>query len=327
MKCLITGIAGFIGFHTAKRLAAAGHEVVGLDNINAYYSPELKRARLAQLPSSVAFHKMDIAENSKVMDLFQAEQPDVVIHLAAQAGVRHSLDQPFDYAHSNLLGHLSILEACRHLKNLSHLVYASSSSVYGGNTQTPFRESDKVDAPVSLYAATKRADELMSSTYAHLYGVNQIGLRFFTVYGEWGRPDMAYWIFTQKILRGDPIKVFNHGDMRRDFTYIDDIVTGVVACAEKPPQNEPSQRPHTVYNIGNNQPEQLMTLITTLETLLGKPAIKQFEPMQPGDVHETYADIDRFQADYGFAPTTALEVGLANFVSWYKEMHALTDAV
>lgn len=328
MKVLITGIAGFVGAHCANALARRGCDVVGVDNFNDYYSVDLKRARIGQLEPGVRHHAMDIADAPALAALVQREAPDVVLHLAAQAGVRYSLDNPFAYAQSNLLGHLSVLEACRHAPGLSHLVYASSSSVYGGNGDVPYGEGQRVDAPVSLYAATKRADELMSASYAHLYGLKQVGLRFFTVYGPWGRPDMAYWIFTEKVLRGEPIRVFNHGKMRRDFTYIDDIVAGVCACVTRPPEPLLAlDRPHKIYNIGNNNPVALLDMIETLEDLLGRAADRQLEPMQPGDVVETFANIDAIRADYGFEPTTDLRDGLGEFVTWYREHHLVKPAV
>lgn len=317
-KALITGAAGFIGFHTAKRLSDAGWAVTGADNFNAYYDPALKRARAAALAPAVKILEIDIADAPAFAGLVNETAPDVVIHLAAQAGVRHSIDHPFDYADANLNGHLSVLEACRHAKGLSHLIYASSSSVYGGNTKTPFSEDDPVDNPVSLYAATKRADELMSSTYAHLYGVKQIGLRFFTVYGPWGRPDMAYWTFMEKIMRGEPLPVFNHGDMRRDFTYIDDVTQCIEKIADKPPAFEEDARPHRVYNIGNHTPVPLLEFIAALETAIGKEAIKDLQPMQPGDVRETFADVTRLAKDYGFNPSTPIEKGLQEFVDWRR---------
>ncbi|MEZ5891900.1 MAG: NAD-dependent epimerase/dehydratase family protein [Parvularculaceae bacterium] len=263
---------------------------------------------------------MDIADTAFAA-LVKQTKPDVVIHLAAQAGVRYSIDHPFAYAHSNLSGHLSVLEACRHADGLSHLIYASSSSVYGGNTKVPFSETDPVDGPVSLYAATKRADELMSATYAHLYGIKQIGLRFFTVYGPWGRPDMAYWTFTQKILKGEPIPVFNHGDMRRDFTYIDDVVESIERMAAKAPDFTGEDRPHRIYNIGNHTPVPLLDFIAALEAALGKKAATTMLPMQPGDVKETYADVSRLAADYGFNPSTPIADGLKRFADWYCAYH------
>ncbi|MFQ5562434.1 MAG: NAD-dependent epimerase/dehydratase family protein [Parvularculaceae bacterium] len=317
-KVLITGVAGFIGFHMAKTLAARGCDVAGVDNLNDYYPPALKRARLDALDGAVKFAELDIADADSFAAFVKSERPEVVLHLAAQAGVRYSLDHPFAYAHSNLLGHLSVLEACRHADSLSHLVYASSSSVYGGATKVPFSEDDRVDNPVSLYAATKRSGELMSATYAHLYGLKQIGLRFFTVYGPWGRPDMAYWLFTDAILKGEPIRVFNHGDMSRDFTYIDDAVTAVTAITETPPSFSTGERPHRLYNIGNHAPVPLMDMIAALENLLGRKAEKIMELMQPGDVKETYADVSAAQADYGFNPSTSINEGLRRFVEWRR---------
>ncbi len=319
MRVLLTGAAGFIGFHTAKALLARGDEVVGLDNLNDYYPRRLKQARLAQLEPEprFSFEKLDLADRDGVLARFAQEPFDAVINLAAQAGVRHSIGHPFDYADSNLTGFLTVLELCRAQKDLKHLVYASSSSVYGGNEKLPFSESDAVDHPVSLYAATKRANELMGHAYAHLYGVPQTGLRFFTVYGPWGRPDMAYWTFTDDILQGRPIRVFNNGDHARDYTYIDDIIDGVVAVLDGPP-NAADGVPHRIYNIGNNKPEELMYFIGLIEELTGKKAEMIMEPMQPGDVHSTYADISAIQRDFGFAPKTSLEEGLPRFVDWFR---------
>lgn len=318
MKVFITGIAGFIGFHTAKRLLPSGFTISGVDNLNDYYDPALKKARLAELGDQIDFQSLDIADADALSDFVQQQRPDVVIHLAAQAGVRYSIENPFAYARSNLLGHLSVLEACRHLPSLSHLIYASSSSVYGGNEKVPFSEDDRVDNPVSLYAATKKSDELMSSTYAHLYGLKQIGLRFFTVYGPWGRPDMAYWTFTDKLLRGEPLPVFNNGDMRRDFTFIDDVTTCIQAIAEKAPVFSKDERPHRVYNIGNHTPVPLLEMIATLEEATGCKAKIDMKPMQPGDVKQTYADVSRLSADYGFNPKTPISEGLKSFVDWYR---------
>jgi UDP-glucuronate 4-epimerase len=317
-KALITGAAGFIGFHTAKRLADAGWAVTGADNFNGYYNPALKRARVAALGGAVKVHEIDIADASAFAGLVKDTAPDIIIHLAAQAGVRHSIDNPHAYAHSNLNGHLSVLEACRNAKNLSHLIYASSSSVYGGNIKTPFSETDPVDGPVSLYAATKRADELMSSTYAHLYGIKQAGLRFFTVYGPWGRPDMAYWTFTDKILNDEAIPVFNHGKMRRDFTYIDDVTICIERIADKAPAFQSDERPHRLYNIGNHTPVELLDFIATLERAIGKNAALEMLPMQPGDVVATYADVARLSAEYGFNPSTPIAQGLKSFVDWRR---------
>ncbi|WP_411817330.1 NAD-dependent epimerase/dehydratase family protein [Hyphococcus sp. DH-69] len=318
MKVFITGIAGFIGFHTAKRLLPSGFTISGVDNLNDYYDPALKKARLAELGDQIDFQSLDIADADALSDFVQQQRPDVVIHLAAQAGVRYSIENPFAYARSNLLGHLSVLEACRHLPSFSHLIYASSSSVYGGNEKVPFSEDDRVDNPVSLYAATKKSDELMSSTYAHLYGLKQIGLRFFTVYGPWGRPDMAYWTFTDKLLRGEPLPVFNNGDMRRDFTFIDDVTACIQAIAEKAPVFSKDERPHRVYNIGNHTPVPLLEMIATLEEATGCKAKIDMKPMQPGDVKQTYADVSRLSADYGFNPKTPISEGLKSFVDWYR---------
>ena len=318
MKVLVTGIAGFIGFHAAKALHKSGMDVVGVDNFNTYYDSGLKRARVRALPDSVNVVELDIADNEALRTLFEKEQPDVVLHLAAQAGVRYSLEQPFAYAQSNLVGHLSVLEVCRHAKNLSHLVYASSSSVYGESDKAPFSEDQPVTAPVSLYAATKRSDELMSDSYAHLYGLKQIGLRFFTVYGQFGRPDMAYWIFTEKIINDQPIKLFNEGKMRRDMTHVSDVVDGVLSIVNQTPTFSADERSHRIYNIGNNRPEALETLVSTIETAIGKPAQRILEPMQPGDVTQTCADISRITADYGYTPSTPISEGVPDFVDWYR---------
>ena len=323
---LLTGAAGFIGFHTALRLLERGDEVVGIDSVNAYYSTRLKRDRLAGLSQhgGFTFHEINIANRDDLRTAATAKPIDRVIHLAAQAGVRHSINHPEDYVDANLSGHLNILELCRHDDHIRHLVYASSSSVYGGNTRLPFSESDRVDTPVSLYAATKKADELMSEAYCHLYGLSAVGLRFFTVYGPWGRPDMAMWLFTEAILAGRPINVFNHGNMRRDFTYIDDIVTGVVAAADNIVVGDEEPTGHRIYNIGNNHPENLSDMIDLLEQTLGCKAEKRMLPMQPGDVEATYADIDAISRDYGFRPTTSIDEGIPKFVSWYKDYHGLT---
>ena len=320
---LVTGAAGFIGSFVAHDLLDRGARVVGVDNVNDYYPVELKRARLERLLSRdrFSFHEIDIAKHKALVSLPGVQDADVIVHLAAQAGVRYSLENPFAYAASNLSGHLSILEIARHAPKKPRLVYASSSSVYGANTKAPFSESDPVEKPVSLYAATKRSDELLSESYARLYGIEQIGLRFFTVYGPWGRPDMAYWSFTDAIASGQPIKVFNHGDLERDFTYIDDIVAGVTATALEPFRQQ-GDAPHRIYNIGNNRPVRLMRFIEVLEEAIGAKAKKEFLPMQPGDVHTTYADISALSADYGFTPATTLEVGIPKFVSWFREYHA-----
>tara|TARA_R110002051_G_scaffold301249_1_gene368994 strand:+ start:451 stop:1473 length:1023 start_codon:yes stop_codon:yes gene_type:complete len=316
---LVTGAAGFIGYFVSLALLERGIKVIGVDNLNDYYPVALKRARLERLTSHAGFSFQchDISDHAGFMALTGVNDAEVVIHLAAQAGVRYSLENPFVYAASNLVGHLSILEFVRHAPKRPLLVYASSSSVYGANTKVPFSESDPVNSPVSLYAATKRADELMSESYARLYGMRQVGLRFFTVYGPWGRPDMAYWSFAEKILDGEPIKVFNHGELERDFTYINDVVDGVVATALQP-MRPVGDIPHRIYNIGNNTPVQLLRFIEILEQTIGKKAQMQFEPMQPGDVRSTCADISAISADYGFSPSTSLEIGIPIFVDWFR---------
>ncbi len=319
---LVTGAAGFIGFYTIKSLLAKDAIVIGIDNINDYYPVTLKHDRLKQLQPEpdFTFHQIDIADNEALNRLPELDEVDCIIHLAAQAGVRYSIDNPFAYASSNLNGHLSILELARHAKKSPKLVYASSSSVYGANTKVPFSEDDPVTQPVSLYAATKRSDELLSECYARLYGIEQIGLRFFTVYGPWGRPDMAYWTFTQKIADGVPIPVFNNGDMERDFTFIDDIVAGVVSTALEPMVTK-GPVSHRLYNIGNNSPVRLMRFIEIIEEAVGKKAEIDFKPMQPGDVQATYANIDAISNDYGFSPSTPLEKGIPQFVDWYLNYH------
>lgn len=333
MNILVTGAAGFIGMHVCQKLLQRGDTVVGIDNLNDYYSPALKLARLEQLQpfSSFSFEKLDVADTNAINGLFAEHKFDSVVHLAAQAGVRYSLQNPMAYAQSNLIGFTNILEACRH-NPVQHLVYASSSSVYGGNTKVPFSEADNVDHPVSFYAASKKANELMAHSYAHLYGIPSTGLRFFTVYGPWGRPDMAMWLFTEAILQDKPIKVFNHGKLQRDFTYVDDIVEGVVRVLDQPATpaedfaNDPlnpaiSDAPHRIFNIGNHQPVELETFISTLEQCLGKPAIKNYMDMQAGDVFATYADTSRLQTAVGFHPDTKLADGIAQFVNWYKQYH------
>ena len=319
MTILVTGAAGFIGSNVCKALLAQGEHVIGVDSLNDYYEVSLKQYRLDQIDQldhdgKFDFYKVNIADREAMEGLKASHKKSLIhiIHLAAQAGVRYSLDHPFAYLESNLTGHLVMLELCRNLPNLAHMVYASSSSVYGGNTKTPFSVQDRTDHPVSLYAATKKADELMSHTYQHLYAIPMTGLRFFTVYGEAGRPDMAYFSFTRDILSGTPIRVFNHGDMRRDFTYINDIVSGVLAAKDRIPEQ------HTVYNLGNNKPVALLDFIEVLERALGKEAEKIMEPMQPGDVYETYADITESQQDLGYQPTTSIEEGLPKFVQWYQ---------
>ncbi|MEP3071962.1 NAD-dependent epimerase/dehydratase family protein [Maricaulis sp.] len=317
MTILVTGAAGFIGYHASEALLAAGERVVGLDNLNAYYDPALKQARLARLErhEGFRFERLDLADNAAVMALVEREQPDRILHLAAQAGVRYSLENPFAYARSNLLGHLAILEAARRLgDDLTHLVYASSSSVYGERSAVPFAETDASETPASLYAATKRADELMSASYCSLYDIPATGLRFFTVYGPWGRPDMAYWLFADAMLSGRPIKVFNNGDMERDFTYIDDIVEPLCRILA----DAPARGRHAVYNIGGSSPVRLMDMIETLERALGMTAEKIMLPMQPGDVTRTFADTRKLEADYGYKATTRLEDGLPRFADWYR---------
>ncbi len=317
MTIIVTGAAGFIGSAVCQRLLARGQAVVGVDEFNAYYDPALKAARAAHLDAQAGFRmvRMDIADHEAFRALVRSTDATGVVHLAAQAGVRYSIDNPFAYERANLAGHLSVLEACRHAPSVQHLVYASSSSVYGDRSAAgAFREDDPVNRPVSLYAATKRAAELMSETYAGLYGFPQSGLRFFTVYGPWGRPDMAYFSFTRKILAGEPIEVFGEGRMARDFTYIDDIVDGILGVLDRPGE----LGEHRIFNIGDSRPVGLMTMIEVLETALGKPAQKIFKPMQPGDVTETYADVTRLKALTGYSPKVKLEDGLPRFVDWYR---------
>ncbi|MFZ5805621.1 MAG: NAD-dependent epimerase [Verrucomicrobiota bacterium] len=333
MRYFITGAAGFIGCFVSKRLLEEGHRVVGMDNFNDYYDPSLKKNRLAQIRKhkNFTFIRANIENRAVIERAFHGRTYDCVIHLAAQAGVRYSLKNPHAYAQSNLLGFVNILEACRHRK-VKHFVYASSSSVYGGNTQMPFSVHDNVDHPVSLYAATKKANELMAHTYAHLYGLPCTGLRFFTVYGPWGRPDMAYFSFTKAIFEGKAINIFNHGKMQRDFTYIDDIVDGVVKISRCIPRPNPrwnnkhpdpgdSWAPARIFNIGNHQPVKLMKFIETLEACIGKKAKKKYLPMQPGDVQATYADITDLQQAIGFQPSTNIQTGLRAFVNWYRKYY------
>lgn len=314
MKVLVTGVAGFIGMHCAKRLLARGDEVIGVDNLSPYYSVELKRARLKQLEHrAFRFHELDIADATPLMALFEREKPQAVLHLAAQAGVRYSLVDPGSYVRSNLVGFANVLEACRAFPP-QHLVFASSSSVYGKNTKLPWSESDNVDHPISLYAATKKANELSAHAYSHLYGLKTTGLRYFTVYGPWGRPDMSAMLFAQAILDGKPIEVYNHGDMQRDFTYIDDIVEGTLRVLDKP-------APYAIYNIGNHTPVGLLDYIATLERALGAKAMIEMRPMQPGDVKATYADTRALAKAVGFAPSTPLESGLARFAEWFRSYY------
>ncbi len=346
---LVTGAAGFIGAAVARRLLARGERVIGLDNLNSYYDPSLKRARLALIEAELpawadgagaavasaagpwSFHQLAVEDGEALAELFAAERPRAVVHLAAQAGVRYSLENPAAYVQSNLVGFGHILEGCRH-HGVEHLVYASSSSVYGGNRQMPFSEQHAVNHPVSLYAATKKANELMAHTYSHLYGLPATGLRFFTVYGPWGRPDMAPMLFARAILAGEPIRVFNHGRMQRDFTYIDDIVEGVIRCLDKPasadlhfdplhPNPATAAVPHRLFNIGNAQPTELLRFIAVLEEALGREALKDFQPMQPGDVPATAADTVALEAWVGFRPSTPIELGVERFARWYRQFY------
>jgi UDP-glucuronate 4-epimerase len=331
MTTLVTGVAGFIGHHVARRLIERGGRVIGIDNLNAYYDPQLKEDRLAELQrlggGALDFKRVDFADEQALEQALAGAEFDRIVHLGAQAGVRYSIDHPRAYVQSNLVGHLNMLELARQ-RGTEHFVYASSSSVYGSNRELPFRVEDRVDHPISLYAATKKADELMSESYAHLYRIPQTGLRFFTVYGPWGRPDMAMWIFARKILAGEPIQVFNHGDMRRDFTHIDDICIGIIASHDNPPPDDGAMKaggsvaPHRLYNIGNSKSEQLMDMIALVERACGRKAEIEFLPMQPGDVPETFADISAIQRDLGFAPTTPIEIGVPKFVGWFSDYRA-----
>ena len=329
-KVLVTGAAGFIGYYLSKRLLIYGCTVVGVDNLNDYYDVSLKQTRSDQLKpyDKFRFIKMDISDKKAIDELFEAEKFDIVVNLAAQAGVRYSITNPDAYINSNIIGYFNILEACRH-SPVDHLIYASSSSVYGSNKKVPYSTDDKVDNPVSLYAATKKSNELMAHAYSKLYKIPTTGLRFFTVYGPMGRPDMAYFSFTNKIVKGEKIQIFNHGDMKRDFTYIDDIVTGVVNVMAKAPDETEDGAPYKVYNIGNNKPEDLLYFVETLEKclmqegIISKPAEKEFLPMQPGDVYQTYADVDELVRDFGFKPNTSLEEGLSRFAKWYKKYYNL----
>lgn len=326
MTIVVTGAAGFIGFHVANALLDRGDEVLGIDNLNDYYDVRLKQARLDRLLArpGFRFEKCNVADRDVAPALIAEAQPTGIVHLAAQAGVRYSLIDPYAYVEANLLGQVVMLEAARALPRRPHFVYASSSSVYGGNTKLPFSVDDRVDGPVSLYAATKKADELITHSYSHLFRIPATGLRFFTVYGPWGRPDMAAYLFADAIMHDRPIRVFNHGDMRRDFTYIDDIVAGVLAALDRPPPVDGAP-PCRVYNLGNHRSEKLLDFIAVLEQALGRTAEKTFEPMQPGDVAATYADIAASARDLGFAPTTPIEVGIPRFVAWYKAYHGATN--
>ncbi|MGJ5130656.1 MULTISPECIES: NAD-dependent epimerase [unclassified Bradyrhizobium] len=332
---LVTGAAGFIGFHLSQRLLAEGRQVVGIDNINAYYDPKLKEARLDILKRQpgFTFHKLDLVDRAGIKALFAQHRFPAVVHLAAQAGVRYSLENPHAYVDANLEGFINVLEGCRH-HGCEHLLFASSSSVYGANTKLPFSVKDNVDHPISLYAASKKANELMAHSYSHLYRLPSTGLRFFTVYGPWGRPDMAMFIFAKAILAGQPVKLFNQGRMRRDFTYVDDIVQAIVRLIGRPPQGNPdwdgnrpdpssSRAPWRIYNIGNNHPEQLMDVITLLEKEFGRPAIREMLPMQPGDVEATYADVSDLERDIGFRPATSIADGIGRFAKWYRDYHRI----
>lgn len=328
MAILVTGVAGFIGYHLSRRLLDAGEQVIGIDNFNAYYDPSLKRARVAQLREAggnrFACHEVDFSAHEALDAALGGASFDKIVHLGAQAGVRYSIENPRAYLTANLAGHLNMLEVAR-ARRSSHFLYASSSSVYGGNTTLPFRVEDRVDHPISLYAATKKADELMSETYAHLYRLPMSGFRFFTVYGPWGRPDMAMWIFTRKILAGEPIEVFNHGRMHRDFTFVDDIVDGLVAALARPPADDGaikaggSSAPHAVYNLGNSRSEELGRMISLIEKACGREAIREMRPLQPGDVPDTFADVDAARRDLGYEPKTSIDVGIPRFVSWYRD--------
>ena len=321
-KILVTGAAGFIGYHLSQRILREGHLVVGIDNLNDYYDVSLKEARLKLLnkEENFVFCKGSIADKALIFDLFKSEKFDVVINLAAQAGVRYSITNPDVYIESNIIGFYNILEACRYYP-VSHLIYASSSSVYGNQEKTPFSTADNVDRPISLYAATKKSNELMAYTYSHLYGIPATGLRFFTVYGPYGRPDMAYFSFTDKMVRGEKIEIFNNGDMYRDFTYIDDIVQGIMNMLFSPPIATDSGDRYKIYNIGNNKPEKIMDYFAMLERITGITMNKEFLPMQPGDVYRTYADVDDLVKDFDFTPKTSIEEGLAKFWEWYREYY------
>jgi len=330
MTIMVTGAAGFIGSHICLQLLERGERVLGVDNLNDYYDVSLKKARLARFESHPNFvlAEVNIADRAAMEEAVATATAKLgalrrVVHLAAQAGVRYSLENPYTYIETNVMGQTVILEICRHAPEFEHLVYASSSSVYGGNTKVPFSVEDRVDNPISLYAATKKADELMGNCYSHLFRIPSTGLRFFTVYGPWGRPDMALWIFTRAIYAGEPIPVFNNGDMRRDFTYIDDIVDGTIRALDNPPEDNGTTPPYRIYNIGNHRTEELMHLVEVLEEAIGKKAEKNFLPMQPGDVSATYADIDAIQRDLGFQPKTTIDIGIPNFIDWYRTYHGV----
>jgi UDP-glucuronate 4-epimerase len=323
---LVTGAAGFIGFHVARRLLAEGRTVVGLDNLNEYYEPALKKARLDLLlgERQFSFERTDLADRPAMARLFATHKFTRVVHLAAQAGVRYSIDHPHAYVDANLEGFVNVLEGCRH-NGCGHLVYASSSSVYGANTKQPFSVEDKTDHPVSLYAATKKANELIAHSYSHLYRLPVTGLRFFTIYGPWGRPDMAYFLFTKAILAGTPIKLFNHGKMRRDFTYVDDVTSAIMRLLDQAPGDagQAAGAPARIYNVGNNHPEELTHVVAVLERELGRAAVREMLPMQPGDVTETFADVTELMRDTGFRPQTSIEDGLRNFVAWYRDHYQI----
>jgi len=330
---LVTGAAGFIGMHVTRRLVAAGHRVVGIDNLNAYYDPKLKEARLAQLAPlpGFSFHKVDLADRAAMESLFARERFPAVVHLGAQAGVRRSLVDPHAYVEANIVGFINVLEGCRH-NDCRHLIYASSSSVYGSNKHMPFSTRQNVDHPLSIYGASKKANELMAHSYSHLFALPATGLRFFTVYGPWGRPDMAMWLFADAIMRGEPLKLFNHGHMLRDFTYVDDVVEAIARLVGLPPKpaadaddTDPSrsQAPWRVYNIGNNKPVEVLKVVALLEQELGRKAKTEMLPMQPGDVPATYADVDDLMRDTGFRPDTPIEEGVRRFVAWFRDYHAL----
>ncbi|HJA93717.1 MAG TPA: NAD-dependent epimerase [Candidatus Eisenbergiella merdipullorum] len=325
-KVLVTGAAGFIGFHLADRLLKEGYAVCGIDNLNAYYDVRLKELRLSLLEKYEKFHfdRINMSDKSGIEEIFSDNSPDIVVNLAAQPGVRYSIENPDVYIESNIIGFYNILEACRHSRDVGnhpveHLVFASSSSVYGNQKKTPFSVTDPVDRPISLYAATKKSNELMAYTYCHLYGIPSTGARFFTVYGPYGRPDMAYFSFSEKIMKGEPIKIFNQGDLYRDFTYVDDIVEGVVRMLNNPPLPNEEGDQYKIYNIGNNKPVKLMDFIETLEEALGKKALKEYYPMQPGDVYQTYADVDDLIRDFDYCPSTEIREGLGRFAEWYKK--------
>ena len=331
MRVLVTGAAGFIGFNVSRHLLARGDTVLGIDSLNDYYDVTLKHARLAELATlgdGFAFKQVDFSDHVALDTALDGEAFDRIVHLGAQAGVRYSIENPRAYLQANLAGHLNMIEVARH-RQVEHMVYASSSSVYGGNDTLPFRVEDRVDQPLSLYAATKKADELMSETYAHLYRIPLTGLRFFTVYGPWGRPDMAMWLFTKAIFDGRPIDVFGEGNMRRDFTYIDDIVAGIIACVDNPPADDGALKaggsvsPHRIYNIGNSRSEDLGEMISLIERECGRPAERRLLPLQPGDVRDTFADISAIQRDLGYEPRTTIAEGVPRFVQWYREYHGL----